>query len=646
MDKKISVVYITKNESVNLQKSIESCKDIADEIIVVDTGSTDNTKEMLSQYRDIIIKDFKWVNDFSKARNYALDQCHFDYILFLDSDERFEKKMTIEDKKPFLDLFENGAIDILTFMEKDIEEDTNVEHYTTFEPRAFRRDNDIRYVKSIHENICSLSNKQLASKAVGQYCLLHTGYSKKIIESKVQRNIELLEAVVNPYTMDYFYLCREYLSLKNYDKSWDYCNKFFAQDDFMQYIKNTDIAYTIYFFKAILMQENKKYTVKEIIKFLENEKNVLGFLPQYYFELGRFYYNLDFSKSEEYFKEALLIQKTYLEKGYTYLNNFEGFKSELYSFLGRIEFLKKNYQNAINKAGVACVYNPKNIDNFVLLTTFLSHDRDIKTIEKNLNFIYQIYMPATKDDFIFISKALGASNLTEEFVYNTMTVLKNFPLTPEDSFDEAYYAELFATNSAKNILEKLKDNNTNASKLIKLCSIIYQNAVGVDSNMAVDNFLILSKMGEEYIEVYNILTKLELPNILTEKTKELLYQVIIKLVHLGFVGFNRDFLKVLFKCYNYSKPVSDILKIWLSDYNKQEIAKAVEFLEEIAEEEIEDKERYYNDYFYLLYLLEEYNKIIIKSQEVPKEYLSYNFIKFAKPNKNYIKAQRELCSGG
>ena len=66
----ISACLIVKDESSVLQRCLSSLKGVADEIVVVDTGSTDNTKEMASKYTEKVF-DFEWCDDFSAARNFA-----------------------------------------------------------------------------------------------------------------------------------------------------------------------------------------------------------------------------------------------------------------------------------------------------------------------------------------------------------------------------------------------------------------------------------------------------------------------------------------------------------------------------------------------------------------------------------------------
>ena len=82
----ISLCMIVKNEEDTIARCINSVKDIVDEIIIVDTGSTDNTLKILKNL-NIVPYRFEWINDFSAARNYAINAATGDWILFLDADE-------------------------------------------------------------------------------------------------------------------------------------------------------------------------------------------------------------------------------------------------------------------------------------------------------------------------------------------------------------------------------------------------------------------------------------------------------------------------------------------------------------------------------------------------------------------------------
>ncbi|MBO8162015.1 MAG: glycosyltransferase family 2 protein [Thermosipho sp. (in: Bacteria)] len=83
---KISGCLIVKNEEKNITRCIESMLPVIDELIVVDTGSTDNTVAIAEKF-NAKIYHFTWIDDFSAARNYAISKATGDWIIFLDADE-------------------------------------------------------------------------------------------------------------------------------------------------------------------------------------------------------------------------------------------------------------------------------------------------------------------------------------------------------------------------------------------------------------------------------------------------------------------------------------------------------------------------------------------------------------------------------
>ena len=84
--KTLSLCMITKNEENNLSRCLDCIKEFVDEIIIVDTGSTDKTVEIAKSY-GAHIYHYDWNNDFSKARNVSLQKATKDWILVLDADE-------------------------------------------------------------------------------------------------------------------------------------------------------------------------------------------------------------------------------------------------------------------------------------------------------------------------------------------------------------------------------------------------------------------------------------------------------------------------------------------------------------------------------------------------------------------------------
>ena len=77
---------IVKDEEMVLERALKSVERIADEIIIVDTGSTDRTKKIALKYTDKVY-DFVWCDDFAKARNYSFSKATMDYCMWLDADD-------------------------------------------------------------------------------------------------------------------------------------------------------------------------------------------------------------------------------------------------------------------------------------------------------------------------------------------------------------------------------------------------------------------------------------------------------------------------------------------------------------------------------------------------------------------------------
>ena len=87
----ISLCMIVKNEERYIKMCLENALDLVDEIIVVDTGSTDNTINIINQFEDkVILVKYEWKNDFSDARNLSLEKATGDWILILDADEKIK----------------------------------------------------------------------------------------------------------------------------------------------------------------------------------------------------------------------------------------------------------------------------------------------------------------------------------------------------------------------------------------------------------------------------------------------------------------------------------------------------------------------------------------------------------------------------
>ena len=640
--KKISLAYIVKNEEDNIKKSILSCKDVVDEIIVVDTGSVDNTvkiaKELGAQ-----VEHFEWCNDFAKARNYAISKCSGDYIIFLDADEYFSPALTKKDGDK-LQAYVADNSNAYGFLQEDIDKKTKKIHHRVFLVRMFKNCEYLKYNGEIHEALGRTDGEELVANIIRDFKIIHTGYSAEISQSKAERNLALLENLEDKRPIDYFYLARENLSMNKPEACMENVDLFFKQEGVNQIIETTTMVYDIYFIaiKAMKMLP-EKYDNKDIYNWLKTIKKILPDLPKTYFYLGMYYMDFDFRKAEKYFLEALLKEKEIMEHGSLKLDDFENYKGEIYYYLAKIEFFKKNRQNAINKAGVACVYDNKNPKYFGLLLTLLNHQRTQGIINKNISFIANLFKPNDKEDYAFIIRGLATTDLLEEFIYFSMLAVQNFDITTEDNCSDIYFAELISTNNPDEVLEKTIMNNSNKGNFIKLCSMIYKKATQGDLGKWQEY---LNKMPLEYRQTYNMLINLNKPKNITDEFKVLLRNTFLQMTFLGFAGITTDFLEILKNIYGYDKNMSTILNVWSNNGDPSVYTQIISFIYSTKEKEIIDTTAYANDTLYFLYMTEEYDSLIDQAWIfMEKGYaLPMNYIRGAKPSKSYVKKQRELCS--
>lgn len=144
----ITLCMIVKNEENSLARCLDSVNGIADEVIIVDTGSTDRTRQIAARYTEHIM-DFEWVDDFAAARNFAFDQATSEYILWLDADDVFEP----QDRAKLIALKRSldPAVDSVTMnYNLSFTADGQVA-YSLRRNRLVRRDRHFRWIGAVHE---------------------------------------------------------------------------------------------------------------------------------------------------------------------------------------------------------------------------------------------------------------------------------------------------------------------------------------------------------------------------------------------------------------------------------------------------------------------------------------------------------------
>lgn len=207
----ISLCFICKNEEKTLGKCLDTVGHLVDEVIVVDTGSTDDTKRIAATY-GCKIYDFEWIDDFAAARNYAFSKATSDYIFWLDADD-----VLLEvDREKFSKLKETldtsvDAVSMAYALTSDVSGRRN---------RLVNRKRGFRWIGAVHEYLEVWGNI-IASDVVVTHNRVH-----KISD----RNLNIFEqrwSVGLPFSpRDLYYFANELSDNKQYARAREFYQRF------------------------------------------------------------------------------------------------------------------------------------------------------------------------------------------------------------------------------------------------------------------------------------------------------------------------------------------------------------------------------------------------------------------------------------
>ena len=191
-DIRISACYIVRDDAVHLKKSIESLRDAVDELIVVDTGSRDDTVGA-AKACGAIVHEVTWADDFAAPRNAALSHATGDWIVFIDADEYFSDE-TKGNLRTAITTADAEGTEVLLIPWHNIDEVTGEVLLDSYAPRIFRRRTGRYYVGRIHEELRDTDGTVPKTNAVAPalLTLVHTGYSAVLTREKGERNLRIL----------------------------------------------------------------------------------------------------------------------------------------------------------------------------------------------------------------------------------------------------------------------------------------------------------------------------------------------------------------------------------------------------------------------------------------------------------------------
>ncbi len=293
MENRISICIIAKNEERFIGECIESVLPIAYEVIILDTGSTDKTKEIAASYGEKIkLFDYIWEDDFSKARNKCISYATGNWIVRLDADERFTKT-TKENLITFLNNndFTNRPV---VFHFKIVEYDSSGTFAGGFFTNImFRNGFGIHFVRPIHEYLYCEKYK-LEHVNCPFLAILHVGESDRSQEELIEKKkgyINKLTALINsdinnPENYHYYrHLGDEYYEIRDYNKALEaYENSYALINESVQNKKNSVNQSILSRIEKVLLFHVKDFVKAKI--FIQKHLILSPDSPEVLFHLG------------------------------------------------------------------------------------------------------------------------------------------------------------------------------------------------------------------------------------------------------------------------------------------------------------------------------------------------------------------------
>lgn len=345
---KLSITMMVKNESKHLDKCLNSLltimNEIDSELIIVDTGSEDNTIEIAKKYTDNVYRH-EWNGNFAEMRNISIGYAKGEWIFVIDGDEVIDNPIQLV---CFLnsvdsDNYNTGVVAIKSFLSGDNESSYEVH----LNARLFKKLEDFKYEGAVHEQ----PKIELPVLNIGVQ-LLHYGYistDKELMEKKFDRNVRILKAELEKNQDNIYYwfqLAQSYGMHKDYKESLDACIKAYKLVKKKKADKNR-YKY-IYNFLVYVYYWNNKY--EKVVKSCKETLKIRdGNIDIYYF-LG--HAQMKLSNVREAIESFQMYLKYHQEYDKSYIDFMEpiytlGYVEEIYLGLSILYKELKQYNQAI-----------------------------------------------------------------------------------------------------------------------------------------------------------------------------------------------------------------------------------------------------------------------------------------------------------
>ncbi|HAJ27396.1 MAG TPA: hypothetical protein DCG53_09175 [Syntrophus sp. (in: bacteria)] len=336
----ISLCMIVKNEEACLERCLKSVSKYVDEIIIVDTGSTDRTIEIAASY-GARVYHHPWENDFSKHRNQSLSYATGDWIFQLDADE----ELFPEDGYILKDTVRGGKADYFHCRFYDVKKDGSV-HGVFYLIRLFRNHMGMTYVRKVHNQL-----QAHGVEAYGEIRIRHYGYdlSAEQMEAKHIRTTTLLQETLarDPEDVYSIYqLSASYSMHREFDKAVEYGEM--ALEIMRRKQLKTGFFMTVFYsvaqgYHSLDRIDDAERICLEALDSFPMHMDMCHLLAAIYFRKKAT--DLCRVMSERYLRIYNAFEKDPLVFGSFYCHSFSK-RNEIYFGLALIHFLEKDFESA------------------------------------------------------------------------------------------------------------------------------------------------------------------------------------------------------------------------------------------------------------------------------------------------------------
>ena len=379
----ISLCMMVKNEEDNLGRLLSSVEGIVDEIIVVDTGSTDKTIDIAKQF-DARLYDHPWFDDFSGMRNITINYAKGDWILILDADEELDEKDKQLLRNAAMNTSVNGiSVMVHNYMAKGTQD------MQGSSIRMFKNDGNIHYEGIVHNNL--IIRSPVISVPV---TIHHFGYDQDQDgkDAKFKRTSSLLHKVIEEDPTDYrahFYLMKCYGNVAEIETAIEMGERFLEL--LPEERTETTINYSLEAYYLLTLLYLGKGDMQKALFYTNEGLHFEDRYPDFHYSRARIEFKKnDFPEAKKHALRALEYRRKYDSGEIGFMCIVHRTLYEIYSFLGTTCYEMQEYEESQEYCRQALEINPDMIEALMLEAKLFLKEEHYVEAEKVLKRIHEL----------------------------------------------------------------------------------------------------------------------------------------------------------------------------------------------------------------------------------------------------------------